>query len=447
MDLYSYNYLTHPNTLVTYLLVALAVVVGIMIIFNGFKYMRDRTNLKYRDLFITMILVAILSISIGFSNIMQQKNSSSQNSQTTQMVKDISRNKHVSTSQIYVSSTQLTNGMTVKVGRNYYQADFNTSYNSYRLQPIRLIPSEVTYHDRTELNIGNLNSEYLEILFKFLIGFVVLVVQINLSGKGNLAPSNAVDQIQNYVLGGIIGGMIYNQAITTLQFFIVLLIWSLIIFVSRILSRQFPIFRRLLAGEPQNIINNGIINVDTALKNGMSASDLSFKLRTKGISNFQDVKSAVLEQNGQLTVTTFGDESLSYPIITDGAINEDVLERMGHDHDWVENLAKDAHKEISQIFLGQYVDDHLVIIAYPSHATRPWYYELAQQVQNFGHNHHLTPEGIRNAKALQQMKELAQKRHMGKKSSSVDKDPDSTSTSEDKPRAPKRDNNNRGIRK
>ncbi|AYF93094.1 DUF421 domain-containing protein [Apilactobacillus bombintestini] len=337
--------------------------------------------------------------------------------------------------------------MTVKVGRNYYQADFNTSYNSYRLQPIRLIPSEVTYHDRTELNIGNLNSEYLEILFKFLIGFVVLVVQINLSGKGNLAPSNAVDQIQNYVLGGIIGGMIYNQAITTLQFFIVLLIWSLIIFVSRILSRQFPIFRRLLAGEPQNIINNGIINVDTALKNGMSASDLSFKLRTKGISNFQDVKSAVLEQNGQLTVTTFGDESLSYPIITDGAINEDVLERMGHDHDWVENLAKDAHKEISQIFLGQYVDDHLVIIAYPSHATRPWYYELAQQVQNFGHNHHLTPEGIRNAKALQQMKELAQKRHMGKKSSSVDKDPDSTSTSEDKPRAPKRDNNNRGIRK
>lgn len=446
MDLYSYNYLTHPNTLVTYLLVALAVVVGIMIIFNGFKYMRDRTNLKYRDLFITMILVAILSISIGFSNIMQQKNSSSQNSQTTQMVRDISRNKHIATSKIFVSSTQLTNGMTVKVGRSYYQADFNTNYNSYRLQPIRLIPSQVNYHDRSSINIGALNSEYLQVLFKFLIGFVVLVLQINLSGKGNLAPSNAVDQIQNYVLGGIIGGMIYNQAISTLQFFIVLLIWSLIIFVSRILSRQFPIFRRLLAGEPQNIINNGIINVDTALKNGMSASDLSFKLRTKGISNFQDVKSAVLEQNGQLTVTTFGDESLSYPIITDGAINEEVLDRMGHDTEWVNNLAKDAHKEISQIFLGQYVDDHLVIISYPTHAHRPWYYELAQQIQNFGHNHHITPESIRNAKYLQNMKELSQKRHMGKKSS-VDKNTDSTSNNEEKTKVPKRDNNNRGIRK
>lgn len=327
MDLYSYDYLIHPNTIVTYLLLALAVIVGLMIIFNGFKYMRDRTNLKYRDLFITMIVVAILSISIGFSNILQQRNSSSQNSQTTEMVKAISRSKHISTSKIYVSSPQLTNGMTVKVGDKFYQATFNSSFNSYQLQPIQLIPTNITYHDKPSFQIGDLNKEYLEILFKFLIGFVVLVIQINISGKGNLAPSNAVDQIQNYVLGGIIGGMIYNQQITTLQFFIVLLIWSLVIFTSRILSRQFAIFHRIFNGDPQNIITNGIVNVDTALKNGMSAADLSFKLRTKGISNFQDVKSAVLEQNGQLTITTFGDESLSYPVITDGTVNPEVLER------------------------------------------------------------------------------------------------------------------------
>ncbi|KOY77429.1 putative membrane protein yetF [Apilactobacillus kunkeei] len=423
MDLYSYDYLIHPNTIVTYLLLALAVIVGLMIIFNGFKYMRDRTNLKYRDIFITMILIAILSISIGFSNILQQRNSSSQNSQTTEMVKAISRSKHISTSKIYVSSPQLTNGMTVKVGDKFYQATFNSSFNSYQLQPIQLIPTNITYHDKPSLQIGDLNKEYLVILFKFLIGFVVLVIQINISGKGNLAPSNAVDQIQNYVLGGIIGGMIYNQQITTLQFFIVLLIWSLVIFTSRILSRQFSLFHRIFNGEPQNIITNGIVNVDTALKNGMSAADLAFKLRTKGISNFQDVKSAVLEQNGQLTVTTFGDESLSYPIITDGTVNAEVLEKMGHDMDWIEQLAKDSHKEIAQIYLGQYVDDHLVIIPYPAHKTRPWYYELGERVENFSHNHKLTPESIKNAKALQQLKELSKKRHLGDKSNKDDKKP------------------------
>jgi uncharacterized membrane protein YcaP (DUF421 family) len=413
MDLYSYHYLTHPNTLVTYLLLTLAVVVGVMIIFNGFKYMHDRTNLKYRDLFITMILVAILSISIGFSNILQQKNSSSQNSQTTQMVESISKTQHVSPSKIYVSSTQLSDGMTIKIGHKYYQADFNANFNSYRLQAINLIPGDVHYHDKPSFNIGALNSEYLEILFKFLIGFIVLIFQINLSGKGNLAPSNAVDQIQNYVLGGIIGGMIYNQAISTLQFFIVLLIWSLIIFTSRVLSRQFPSIRRLFAGEPQNIINNGIINVDTALKNGMSAGELAFKLRTQGVASFTEVKSAVLEQNGQLTITTMGDESLSYPVITDGSINEDVLTRMGHDIEWIEQLVKDSNKEISQIYLGQYVKDHLVFISYPTHPKRPWYYEISQQMQNFSQSHHITPEGFKNAKSLKQIKELAKKKHMG----------------------------------
>lgn len=421
MDLYSYHYLTHPNTLATYILLALAVVVGLMIIFNGFKYMRDRTNLKYRDLFITLILVAILSISIGFSNILQQKNSSSQNSQTTQMVKSISKTQHVAPSKIYVSSTQLNDGMTIKIGNKYYQANFNANFNSYRLQPINLIPGEVNYHDKPSFNISTLNSEYLEILFKFLIGFIVLILQINLSGKGNLAPSNAVDQIQNYVLGGIIGGMIYNTAITTLQFFIVLLIWSLIIFTSRVLSRQFPSVRRLFAGEPQNIISNGIINVDTALKNGMSAGELAFKLRTQGIASFTEVKSAVLEQNGQLTITTKGDESLSYPVITDGSINEDVLNRMGHDMEWIEKLVKESNKEISQIYLGQYVKDHLVFISYPTHSKRPWYYELSQQMQNFSQNHHITPEGFKNAKSLRQIKELSKKRHMGESATSDSK--------------------------
>ena len=39
-----------------------------------------------------------------------------------------------------------------------------------------------------------------------------LILQINLLGKGNLAPTSAIDQVQNYVLGGIIGGIIYNKS-------------------------------------------------------------------------------------------------------------------------------------------------------------------------------------------------------------------------------------------
>ena len=49
---------------------------------------------------------------------------------------------------------------------------------------------------------------YLDIAIKLTMGLLSLVLVINISGKGNLAPSSAMDQVLNYVLGGIVGGVI-----------------------------------------------------------------------------------------------------------------------------------------------------------------------------------------------------------------------------------------------
>ena len=51
-------------------------------------------------------------------------------------------------------------------------------------------------------------DDFILIAIKLLIGFLALIFVINVTGKGNLAPSSASDQVQNYVLGGIIGGVI-----------------------------------------------------------------------------------------------------------------------------------------------------------------------------------------------------------------------------------------------
>ena len=60
---------------------------------------------------------------------------------------------------------------------------------------------------------------YILLGLKLAMGIIGLVLQINLMGKGNLAPTSAMDQVQNYVLGGIIGGVIYSDSIGVLQFF------------------------------------------------------------------------------------------------------------------------------------------------------------------------------------------------------------------------------------
>ncbi|MDC7952868.1 DUF421 domain-containing protein [Liquorilactobacillus mali] len=205
---------------------------------------------------------------------------------------------------------------------------------------------------------------YTDVTIKLAIGLLTIILQINLSGKSNLAPINALDQMQNYVLGGIVGGMIYNEGVTVLQYILVLLIWTLLVAILRFITKHNKYMKWLIDGKPQTLIKNGKLIVATALKNGMSANDLTFRLRTEGISDIKQVKSAVLEQNGQLTITQRGDEAIKYPLILDGQINETILEETGHDLDWLEKKLAAKNLEVKDVYLGTYVDKELNIFTY-----------------------------------------------------------------------------------
>ena len=95
---------------------------------------------------------------------------------------------------------------------------------------------------------------YTVIAIKFIMGTAVMILQINLLGKVEFAVNTPLNQIQNYVLGGIIGGVIYNKTVTILQFVIVLLIWSLVVAVVKFLRDQNRLFRRLIEGRPVILI-------------------------------------------------------------------------------------------------------------------------------------------------------------------------------------------------
>lgn len=208
---------------------------------------------------------------------------------------------------------------------------------------------------------------YTPIIIKFALGIICLILQINLMGKGNLAPSSSSDQVQNYVLGGIIGGVIYNDSITVLQFILVLIIWTLLIFILKFAKEHNHFVKRLVDGRPISLVENGKVNVKECLKNGLSANELMFKLRSAGIYEVEKVKRAVLEQNGQLTIIEFGDENIRYPIIVDGLPNFDVLELIDQDIDWLEKQVQaQGFERISAIYLGEYLSGSLKLYSYES---------------------------------------------------------------------------------
>lgn len=163
---------------------------------------------------------------------------------------------------------------------------------------------------------------------------------------------------------GIVGGMIYNADISFIQFFLVLLIWTLIVFTMKFLTTHNQRIKRWVIGVPQTIITNGHIDAQTAAKNSLSAQDLAFKLRIAGISDIRTVQRAILEQNGQLTITQKGDATIKYPLIMDGQINVDALSLIDKDEDWLLADVAQQGYELQQIYMANYLDHQIVITAY-----------------------------------------------------------------------------------
>ncbi|WP_419426767.1 DUF421 domain-containing protein [Leuconostoc mesenteroides] len=210
-------------------------------------------------------------------------------------------------------------------------------------------------------------SIYLPILTKLAIGLVDLIIQINVMGKGNLAPTNALDQVQNYVLGGIIGAVIYSDTITVFQFTIVLIIWTMLVMTFKFLKEHNRYVKLLIDGQPKVVIERGKVNIKNVLSSGLSANDLMFKLRSQSVYDLSQVKRAVLEINGQLTVILAGEENMKYPIIFDGQINMDVLDIIDRDESWLTDIVQNqGYDSINDIFVGEYIDGKVRLTPYES---------------------------------------------------------------------------------
>ena len=206
---------------------------------------------------------------------------------------------------------------------------------------------------------------YSLLALKLLMGILGLVFQINILGKGNLAPTSAMDQVQNYVLGGIIGGVIYSDSVGLLQFFLVLILWTLLVLSLKFIKNHNRWIKSVIDGKSVWVIINGKIQAEECMKNGISAHDLMFKLRASGIYEISAVKRAVMEQNGQLTVIQYGDESLRYPLITDGQVDPDILEIINRDEAWLQQELDRLKLTAVQVYIGEYIDGKLVAHPYP----------------------------------------------------------------------------------
>ena len=115
--------------------------------------------------------------------------------------------------------------------------------------------------------------------------------------------------------------------------------------------------RGVICGTPALLINKGQILEDQLRKHRYNLSDLLEQLRVKNVPDIADVEYAILETNGQLSVTPktmrrpvnpedlqiqLNPETLPYTLIMDGKIQYQNFAKAGITEEWLNQQLKNA---------------------------------------------------------------------------------------------------------
>ena len=150
-----------------------------------------------------------------------------------------------------------------------------------------------------------------------------------------------------------------------MQFLLVLIVWTLVVFLLKFGREHNSWIQNIVDGKPVQVIKNGEVLVNNCMRAGISANQLMFKLRSRGIYSVAKIKNCIFEQNGQLTVIENDEANIRFPIISDGQANIDVLELIHKNESWLEEeVEKAGYNSISDVFLGEYNKGKLHFVGY-----------------------------------------------------------------------------------
>jgi len=141
-----------------------------------------------------------------------------------------------------------------------------------------------------------------EFIVRALVIYIFLIISLRLSGKrqiGQLSPFDLVlllvlsNAVQNSMNGGdnsLIGGMISALTLILLNFSV-----GYLTFKSKRIEK-------LIEGQPKILIHNGQINQQVLNEEKLTQHELDAALRQGGVLSVADVKVAIIENNGAISI-------------------------------------------------------------------------------------------------------------------------------------------------
>lgn len=196
----------------------------------------------------------------------------------------------------------------------------------------------------------DLIQPYGAIAMKLIVGMIGILAFLRITGKAQMGQLTPLDTVSAFVIGALVGGVLYNPDMTIWHLIFALAVWTAFNMLVRLAMRS-AYLRHLIKGESVFLVKDGVLNFRNFKRNSLEMEQFRLMLRQKGIFSMFDVDDVLFEANGAVTVLSPGQTAYSVLLVNSGEIVESSLAQFNHTQEWVQKAIKrNGFRSPSELF-------------------------------------------------------------------------------------------------
>ena len=173
---------------------------------------------------------------------------------------------------------------------------------------------------------------------------------LRITGKAQMAQITPLDTVSAFVIGALVGGVLYNPDMSMLHIIFALIVWTGFNMLVRFAMRS-AYMRHLIKGKSDFLVKKGIINFGNFKRNSLEMEQFRMLLRQKGIFSMFDVEDVLFETNGAVTVLPTGKTADSFLIVNNGEFVESGLAGSEKSKEWaLYHIKRNGFNSPSELF-------------------------------------------------------------------------------------------------
>lgn len=192
------------------------------------------------------------------------------------------------------------------------------------------------------------------VFLRALILYAVVFIVIRLMGKKELSKVQPFELAIIILISDLASSPMSSRGVSIFDGIVPIITLLVTYIIFTLISHSSIKAEKVMCGEVTPIIRDGKIIESEFVKQKYTIPDIMSQLREQDVFKIQDVKFAMIETNGNLSIikNSYGYNSVPLNIIEDGKISDSNLDMLNMTQKDVEKLLKKKKIDLKDVLLG-----------------------------------------------------------------------------------------------